>query len=180
MNHKTWNIKDHPQFALRGENGRYFTEGLFYEYGNPDAPYTLKTEDFERDGNFYVSMYKVYMTCADEYEAAERLLGSQAHWKKLLTSKFFLKGHPRFNMMYGLEKWREDMRNRDLSLSKRILIERVEEDKNVNAAKALQEWDKKSAPSKKQGKVDEKVEGEDDLFAGFDKVSGRDDNVKQH
>lgn len=169
MNHSEFDIKDYPETELRGGNNRFLTEGLFYEYGNPDALYTMKTEDVQKDGKVYVSMYKVYMTCADEYEAANRLLGSQQHWAILSSKKFFLEGIERFNGGYGLELWREDMKRRDESLSKRILISKTEEG-NVNAAKALADQHKAKKSETKKSEQKELQKDEADLFSGFHKA----------
>ena len=167
MDYANFDIKDFPHVSLRGGSNRFLTEGLFYEYGNPDALYTLKTEDVHKDGKTYYSMYRVYMASTDEYEAADKLLGSQQHWDRLKSAKFFMKGDPKHNYGYGLERWREDMRRRDESEAKRVLMAQTK-DGNVNAAKALRETYKatKLVDNKKDTKSNVKQE-EADIFSGF-------------
>jgi len=166
MNHNEWDIKEKTDVPMKGPNHRYLTEGLFIEFGNPEAVYTLSTKDKVRDGKTYISMYKVYMECSDEYEAAERIVGSQQHWERLCNAKFFMEGHYNFNNNYGLAKWREDMRKRDESLAKRTLIEQAKNG-NVNAAKALQAEPKKT----KKKEEPSNVKDNDDIFTGYDKAN---------
>ena len=73
---------------LKSDNGHYLTQGLFYEYRHhtklPYIPYTLR----ERDYKGYLSMYRIYMECDTEYEAAQVLLNSWEHWCRLCDSGF--------------------------------------------------------------------------------------------
>ena len=166
INHQTFDIRQ-TEHVIRNENNTCQTQSLFYEYGNKDAPYTLKVHDVQKNGKTYVSMYSVYMTCADEYEAADRLVGSQYHWRRLCGIDWFLNGVAQFSHE-GLLTWREDMRARDESKAKAVLIAAAEEG-NVNAAKHL--YDKSKKPATKQPEKKPKVKADDGLFKGFDKVT---------
>lgn len=168
MNHSEFNIKDFPDVPMKGANHRYLTEGLFVEYGNPDAIFTLSTQDKIKDGKKYLSMYLIFMACADEYEAAEKLVGSQQHWKRLTETKFFMDGVYNHNNNYGLKYWREDMRKRDESLAKRTLIAQAKAG-NVNAAKALKADEKKVAKSKTN--TPKVKDDHDDIFTGYQKAN---------
>ena len=144
---------------LRSGN-KMLTQGLFTEYrhqttGGDTAIYTLK----EQDHNDCISMYKVFIDSSSEYEAAQKLLGSWNHWKKLCKCSWF-KPH--------LEDWKEEIKIREAAIGKATLIDAAL-DGNVTAAKELvNQLNKKSSPgrpSTKQvesnndrlKKVDEKV-----------------------
>lgn len=118
---------------LKDKRGVMLTQALFVETsdGTFEPSYTLKQEDFKG----YPSMYRLYMECTDEYEAAIKLVGSMRHWRKLCNLKWFVEGREQFGHE-GLNKWREDMRLRDESLARRILIEQANEG-NVTAARSL-------------------------------------------
>lgn len=137
---------------LKGSNGVRFTQQLFYEFGNKDAPYTLRHEDHTAsNGKTYKSFSKIYLSCTDEYEAAQELLGSWSHWKKLCGLDWFMKGKV-YNQdtgarYEGLEQWREEMRLRDESTNKRILQQMAQEG-NVAAARYLNETARKQTGTK--------------------------------
>lgn len=158
FDHEQYDVQDHD-VELKGGSGVQLTQGLFLEWGNPDAHYTLKNRDIEKNGKQYISMYKVYMASVDEYEAAEKLLGSQAHWKKLCNQSWFLNGELRLGHE-GLQGWREDMEKRDRSSAKRKLIEAAEAG-NVNAAKVLYgpQSTKKKEPKKQPEEGETTFEG---------------------
>lgn len=119
---------------LRSINGIMKTEGLFYEHEsrinlnikrvNLATPvYTLKDHDHKG----YLSMYKVYIGSATEYEAAQKLLGSWRHWKKLCKANFF-KSY--------LEEWREERGLLEESMARTALLESLS-DGNISAAKTI-------------------------------------------
>lgn len=142
---------------LLGEGGQYLTQGLFYEYRHQAAklgPYCLK----EYDWKGCKSMYQVYMSCASEYEAALKILGSWKHWQILCQAPFFAR---------EVEKWREEVEIREAALGKATLIAQAKEG-NVSAAKELvKSAEKRSvgrpskaeidAERKKQAAIDTKV-----------------------
>lgn len=136
FNHKDYDVK------LRGGNGKYLTEGLFYEY-NKDALYTLRPENHvAKNGKEYISMYQIFINSIDEHDCAMKTLGSKSHWKKLIEKDFFMEGT---TFGDGLIEWRKDMKARDDSLAKKTLMEQVNEG-NVAAAKALIENNKDKKP----------------------------------
>lgn len=126
---------------FKASNGRRLTQGLFYEFGNPDAPYTLRDQDYtSRAGKAYTSAAEIYRNSADEYEAALKLLGSWSHWQLLLrTCKWFVDGADTGGFDFpGLNSWREEMALRDASMSKKQLQEAAEAG-NVAAMRYLNE-----------------------------------------
>ena len=147
---------DYSKFV--GEQGHYLTQALFYEFRfqtkNFDAPYTMKENDYKG----HKSIYKIYMDCDSEYEAALKILNSWKHWEILCESPWFLK---------ELEKWRQEREIREAALGKAVLI-REAENGNVPAARVLYEQvskrkagrptkDEVTAEKKKQAAIDSKV-----------------------
>ena len=113
---------------LRGGNRRCRTQSLFWEnkriYGDVCKPlYNLKAKDWEGT----LSMYKIYMSYDNEYDAAMRILGDWAHWEVLCAHKPFMK---------KLEKWRIERTIREEALAHNVLIQAAK-DGNVPAAKTL-------------------------------------------
>lgn len=129
-----WDIRD-TNYPLRGGNNIMFTQGLFYEFGNSDAIYTLKSEDVTRDGKTYISVYKVFLESTDEYEAAMRIVGSMQHWRKLCSQSWFTDGMD-VHSWEGIKQAREDMVVRDKSLAKKQLMEAAVSG-NVTAMKTI-------------------------------------------
>lgn len=178
MNH----IEIPEDIKLRGGNNVMFTQALFVEFGNKDAPFTMKHESYKH----YVSFYEVYMESVDEYDAAIKLVKNIVHWKKLCALDWFMEGFPEINIS-GLKHWREDMKARDASEAKRTLMAQNKEG-NVNAAKALRaiaedkqtkviQPKEKGRPSKSEGKS---VDGGDDaVIALYNKVKQSNAN-QQH
>lgn len=143
---------------LIGPGGHYLTQALFFEFrhqtGSEYIPFTMK----ERDWKGHLSVYKIYMSCQSEYEAALKLLNSWKHWEVLCEAPWFAK---------ELEKWREERSIREAALGKAVLIEQAESG-NVTAAKILLDGATKKragrptkesiqAERKKQAAIDNKV-----------------------
>lgn len=146
---KNFNYRDYS-ITLRADNGKYLTKGLFYEYNNKEAFYTLRPENhIAKSGKEYVSLYQIFMESVDEHDCAMKTLGSKAHWKKLLDCNWFMEGYEypsgHGSRLDGLSEWRKDMKARDESIAKRTLMEQVEEG-NVAAAKAIIENNKEKKP----------------------------------
>ena len=142
---------------LKGSNGVMFTQGLFYEYNNPDAPYTLRTEDHtSRKGNVYKSFARVYRESVDEYDAAMTLLGSWAHWQKLCKEEWFSTGVINGSSFSGLNDWREEKEKANESAAKRVLLDAVA-DGDVQAAKYLDSKVAKKEVQKGAGRPEKKV-----------------------
>jgi len=123
---------------LRDTNKRYRTASLFEEMIQPetrkhgyDPLYSLR----EYEHNDKPSAYQIYMHCVDEAEAALKLVGSYAHWRKLCALKWFIAGSIERGFE-GLAQWRKDMAERDKTTAKRSLLLQVAEG-NVTAARSL-------------------------------------------
>ena len=82
----------------------------------------LTLKDYDHEG--LRSIYQLYMASADEYDAAIRIVGSMAHWRKLMSASWFITGNPEKNIT-GLESWRKDMQARDASAALKVIHERV-------------------------------------------------------
>lgn len=121
------------------------TKGLFYEHRfqttvDIPAPYTLRNDDFERDGHVYKSMYQIYMHCDSEYEAAIQILGSYSHWNKLKRCSWF---HDH------IERWENERNIRDEAIARSILV-KLAEAGNVTAARTL--YQNSKATKKEMGR----------------------------
>lgn len=122
------------------------TQNLFAEF-NKKAPYTLKHESYKD----YQSVYEIYMSSTDEYEAAMTIVGNMVHWEKLCGLDWFMKGIPDKNIR-GLQDWREDMKKRDASTAKKQLQIQAELG-NVAAARFLYESTTKGGKGRPEKKV---------------------------
>ena len=112
---------------LINASGCYMTQSLFYEFrfstGSEYMPFCLK----ERDYKGHISVYRVFMECDTEYEAAMILLNSWKHWQVLCNAPWFAK---------ELKKWREEREIREAAIGKAVLIKEAEKG-NITAAKSL-------------------------------------------
>lgn len=136
---------------FKADNGRRLTQGLFYEFNNPDAPYTLRTNDYtSKAGKTYKSVYKMYMESVDEYDAAMKILGDWGHWELLCENKWFMEGHQYGSLkLPGVKDWREHMRMRDESIAKGQLLKEAQNG-SVQAQKIIYEASKGKGSSKKK------------------------------
>lgn len=143
----------------RGENGVLLTQGLFYEWNNPDAPYTLRDTGNEpfyesRAGKKYQSVPWLYRNSDSEYECAISMLGSWEHWKKLCGQKWFETGVVKGVEFSGLNAWREEKKLADETKAKKVILKAIQ-DGDLQAAKFLfdrttnKEVGKKGRPEKK-------------------------------
>lgn len=96
-----------------------------------DPLYTLREQS--KDG--LPSAYQIYMHSIDEADAALKLVGSLAHWRRLCGLKWFMEGAQEMGHE-GLIQWREDMRARDATAAKRVLQDQASTG-NVAAARKL-------------------------------------------
>ena len=85
----------------KDKQGRYLTRGLFKETcfnDNVEPSYTLGDEDKDN----LLSMKKLYLECRDptEMKAAQVLLGSWNHWKRLCDCDWFQE---------HIQDWREEL-----------------------------------------------------------------------
>jgi len=141
---------------MKDVRGATKTESLFVETISPASSKKYKPiyslRDYDNKG--YPSAYNIYMECTDEHEAALRLVGSTAHWRKLCSLKWFMYGRKE-SQFEGISVWREDMIARDVSMAKAALIERTE-DGEVSAARALADMVLKQARESKKVDVQSK------------------------
>lgn len=131
------NAKSELMEVLRDNRGAQRTGSLFIEVIQPSSVgkyeplYSLKNYD----SRGLPSAYLIYMSAVDETDAALKLVGSLAHWRKLCGLKWFMNGLPNHGFD-GLASWRRDMSDRDRSEAKRVLLEQCREG-SVTAARAL-------------------------------------------
>lgn len=92
-------------------------------------------------------LYELFISCSDEYDFAIKAFGSIAHLDKLKTIKWFMEGWGGCKTFRGYEAWLEDMRQRDASIAKSILLERAREG-DVSAAKKIADMAKPLTSSK--------------------------------
>lgn len=136
---------------LRGENGLYLTQALFYEWNNPDAPYSLRDTGQEeyyvaRNGNKYKSLPYIFRNSIDEYDCAIKTLGSWEHWQKLKNStEWFNNGVINGSRFSGLNDWLAEKELADEAAAKKVLMEAVKAG-DVSAAKFV--YDKKTKGTK--------------------------------
>lgn len=101
--------------------------------------YSLR--ETEKDGK--PSAYLIYMNSVDETEAALKIVGSLAHWRRLCGLKWFVEGSEQMGHE-GLSQWREDMKLRDASLAKEKLILATKAGSVPAAKELLKESSKKA------------------------------------
>lgn len=147
---------------LKDVRGACRTQSLFVEFNQHNekykAYYTLR--DFEKKG--FISAYLIYMTSIDENDAALKLVGSQYHWKRLCSLKWFMEGHAALGHS-GLLAWRDAMKARDETVAKKVLIE-LAQSGNVTAAKTLKDYTANPAKTKAKAKtIKEVAHGESDV-----------------
>lgn len=144
---------------FKGPNGSYLTQGLFYEWNNQDAPFTMRDTGQEeyyvaRSGKKYLSLAYVFRNSISEYDCAMKTLGSWAHWQELKrrTKGWFESGVVNGVKYSGLNDWIAEKQIAEESAARAVLMEAVDNG-DVNAAKFV--YDKrtkavKGRPEKKQ------------------------------
>ena len=154
----------------KADNGIQLTQGLFYEFNKPDAPYTLRSEDYvSKKGIEYKSVSALYRDCNSEYEAAILIVESWEHWKKLCSLDWFVTGHVTSSGLkyQGLTDWKEEQELRKKSVSEKVLMDEIAKG-NVTAAKFIYEQHGKQTtkgrPETKKPRV--KTSNVEKLFAG--------------
>lgn len=142
---------DKDRSILKDAMGRYRTN-LFHEFNiqnQEDYPplYTMR----ENPWLGLPSAYQIYMYSDSEHTAAMKLVGSWAHWKRLLASPSFMKGPDTGYQWTGLEGWRLEKRLREEALAYTQLKEAAENG-NVQAQKLIYEGRaaKRGRPSKEE------------------------------
>lgn len=144
----------------KSTSGQALTQGLFYEWNNPDAPFTMRDTGLEsvytaRSGKEYKSIAHLYRNSNSEYDCAIELLGSWEHWKKLCALDWFMTGSIANAQFSGLNDWRAEKELAEESIAKKVLMDAIE-DGDVNAAWKL--YDKKTKTSTtKAGRPEKKI-----------------------
>ena len=140
---------DKDRSILKDNMGRYRLN-IFREVGvrNSNPIYTMHEDP--RDG--LPSAYQVYMFSESEYEAAMKLVGSWAHWLKLVNSPRFMNGVSD-EAWLGLKQWREEKEIKDKAYAY-TLLKLSAGDGNVQAQKALLEGDKETGKRGRPSKAE--------------------------
>lgn len=157
-------------------NGQFRTDSLFVERiatrhkKSGNSPVFHLSE--RKPNGSTVSLYDLFISCADEWDFAMKAFGSKAHLDRLKTIKWFTEGWRGCMTFRGYEAWLEDMAVRDTSIGKAVLIEKAR-DGDVSAAKKLVDMNKpvhtKGRPKKEDIKreavkaADERKDIEDDM-----------------
>jgi hypothetical protein len=81
--------------------------------------YTMQEHDVVVAGVTYTSMYRLYIESVDEYDFITEHLGGMPLWHHLLNTQWFVDGYRQHR---GMTAWREDLRARDESTAKRVLL----------------------------------------------------------
>ena len=144
----------------KSSTGTYLTQGLFYEWNNKEAIFTMRDTGSDplytaRSGNTYVSLPYLFRNSNSEYDCAIELLGSYEHWKKLCTLQWFMTGSIMNAQYTGLNDWRAEKELSEESKAKRVILDAIEEG-DLNAAWKL--YDKKTkTTTAKVGRPEKKV-----------------------
>lgn len=135
--------------------GKPITQSLFLEIGYTDqAVYTLKDQDHEHNGNYYPSLKRLYLECADptEYEFATTYLLGWKHWLRLCENKMVRK---------HIDEWREELEVKLRSRGVKNVLESAKSG-NYQAARWLADrgWDTRGAgrPSKADVEKEQRVQ----------------------
>lgn len=79
---------------FKNASGAWLTKQLFYETSDDKSRvlYSLKHEDHRVGKKVYPSLRRLYLECGDEseYMIASTSFGGWPHWKRLLSSPWFL------------------------------------------------------------------------------------------
>lgn len=162
---------DKDRSILKDSMGRYRTN-IFLEFNTSrhgDMPplYTMRDEPCKG----LPSAYKIFMTSESEYEAAIKLVGSWAHWQRLLKCRPFMEGPVDAFSWTGLEAWREEKSIQDQARAFNQLKVAANEG-NVQAQKLIYEGKdvsrKRGRPSKDEvrkaaaaaAELDDRIKGD--------------------
>lgn len=146
--------------SYKSSTGTYLTQGLFYEWNNQDAIYTMRDTGTEplytaRSGKTYVSLPYIFRNSNSEYDCAIETLGSWEHWKKLCSLEWFLTGAIMNASFTGLNDWRAEKELAEESRAKEVLMKAIDSG-DIQAAKFI--YDKKTkVTSAKAGRPEKKV-----------------------
>lgn len=137
--------------TFRSSTGCWRTKSMFFERVEDKdlerfkPPYSLLDQDREENGVVYKSLYRLYMEAIDEYAFATEHLGGLDHWRALCRSKWFTLGHGAHR---GSSTWQEDMRARDESTARKVLL-LAAQDGDISAARKVYDISKPPVESKR-------------------------------
>lgn len=146
--------------SYKSTSGQALTQGLFYEWNNQEAPFTMRDTGLEplytsKKGKTYTSVPYLYRNSNSEYDCAIEVLGSWEHWKKLCALDWFMTGSIMNAQFTGLNDWRIEKELSEESKAKKVLMNAIAEG-DIQAAKFI--YDKKTKASiTKAGRPEKKV-----------------------
>lgn len=139
--------------------------------GRKRAVYTMRPYDY----NDLISLPRVYLECADEYEFASKVFGSYANFEVYLQNPRFVKGpheDDRHQSYQGLSDWRREKDLKDKSAAKKLLWSSAKRG-SVAAQKLLFEGERQAGrPSKEKVAKEATRRAEEDriLSEGWERV----------
>lgn len=127
------------------QNGQFRTDSLFFERiagrhkkAGTEPVYCLSERQDKGDCK---RLYEIFIAAVDEYDFAIKAFNSKAHLDRLKDISWFMNGWPGCKTFRGYSAWLEDMRERDASIAKTVLVERAREG-DVSAARKLSDMSK--------------------------------------
>ena len=152
--------------SYKSSTGTYLTQGLFYEWNNKEAEFTMRDTGSDplytaRSGKTYVSLPYLFRNSNSEYDCAIEMLGNWEHWKKLCGLEWFMTGSIMNAQFTGLNDWRAEKELAEESRAKQVILQAIEEG-DLQAAKFLYDKKTKVTPTKvgrPEKKVPEKTKG---------------------
>lgn len=159
------------------KSGQFRTDSLFFERiakrHKQQGIKPLYCLSERQDKGECKRLYEIFINSVDEYAFAIKAFGCKAQLDKLKEIKWFREGWVGCKTFRGYNAWLEDMRERDASTAKRVLIEKTL-DGDISAAKKLADMSKPAAGTKGRPKkedirresvrlAEEKTDVEDDL-----------------
>jgi len=139
--------------------------------GRKAAVYTMKPYDHSG----LISIRRIYMECADEYEFAAKVFGTYANFEEYLKEPRFVKGphqEDRYQNYQGLTEWRREKELKDKSSAKKLLWQSAKKG-SVAAQKLLYEGDRQAGrPSREKvnKEANRRAEEERILSEGWERV----------
>lgn len=131
-------------------NGQFRTDSLFVERihrkKNNEGIIPVYTLSEREESKEYKSLYEVFINSLDEYDFAMKAFKSKAHLDHLKGLKWFRESFRGLGSFRGYDAWLEDMRERDASIAKKVLMDKAA-DGDVSAAKKLADMSKPAVKS---------------------------------
>lgn len=131
--------------------GQYRTDSLFSERINKrqkEAGYKPVYCLIERKAYDNVkSLYDIFINSIDEYDFAIQAFGSKAHLDKLKSIKWFTQGWRGCSAYRGYNAWLDDMKERDASIAKKVIMDQTKGG-NISAARKLSDMSKTTETAK--------------------------------